>query len=147
MQVDATKLDKNVLEAFRLACDAQKNAYAPYSKFYVGAALKLKGKDKIYSGCNVENASYGATICAERNAIFATVAKEGRPEYEFLVVVSNTDPAIGPCALCLQVVAEFSEPDLPIYLANPEGIQTMVHFKDLLGSPFSKIPDTPDKFK
>lgn len=136
-----------VTKAFDLACKAQKNAYAPYSKFYVGAALKLKNSDKIYSGCNVENASYGATVCAERNAIFSTVASEGKPEYEFLVVVSNTDPAIGPCALCLQVIAEFCEPDMPIYLANPEEIQQVVKFKDLLGSPFSKIPETPEKFK
>lgn len=133
--------------AFEKACDAQKNSYAPYSKFYVGAALKIKGQNKIYAGCNVENASYGATICAERVAIVSSVITEGKPEYEFLVVVTNTEPAIGPCGLCLQVIAEFCDREMPIYLANPEGIQQKVLFKDLLGSPFSKIPETPEKFK
>ena len=140
------QVDPKVKEAFELACKAQNNSYAPYSKFYVGAALKILGQDKIYSGCNVENASYGATICAERNAIFSSVTQEGKPKFEFLVVVTNTEPAIGPCALCLQVIAEFCDPEMPIYLANPEGVQQKVFFKSLLGSPFSKIPPRPEKF-
>jgi cytidine deaminase len=142
MQVDAT-----VQKAFEMACNAQKNAHAPYSNFKVGAAVKIKNSDKIYPGSNVENASYGATVCAERVAIWSSVAIEGKPEFESIVIVTDTDPAIGPCALCLQVFAEFCEPDFEIYLANPKGIQQKVLFKDLLPAPFSYIPDTPDSLK
>lgn len=138
------KVESTVQKAFELALNAQKNAHAPYSNFQVGAAIKLKGQDKIYPGCNVENASYGATVCAERTAIQSSVCWEGKPEFEFLVVVSNTDPAVGPCALCLQVISEFCGPEFPIYLANPNGIQKMVKFKDLLSTPFSSIPDKPE---
>lgn len=136
-----------VQKAFEVALKAQNNAHAPYSNFQVGAAIKVKGSDKIYPGCNVENASYGATICAERTAIQTSVCAEGKPEFEFLIVVTNTDPAVGPCALCLQVISEFCSPELPIYLANPKGIQNMVHFGDLLSTPFSSIPDRPDSLK
>lgn len=130
-----------VESAFKKALEAQSNAHAPYSNFQVGAAIKIKGQDLIIPGCNVENASYGATVCAERVAITSSVAKLGKPEFEFLVVVTNTDPAIGPCALCLQVISEFCSPDMPIYFSNKEGIQKKTLFKDLLPNPFSKIPD------
>lgn len=135
------QVDPIVEKAFQAAIEAQKNAHAPYSNFHVGAAIKVKGKDKVYYGCNVENASYGATVCAERTAIQTSVCAEGKTEFEFLIVVTNTDPAIGPCGLCLQVISEFCAPDFPIYLANPQGIQRKVLFKDLLSSPFSKIPE------
>jgi cytidine deaminase len=135
MQVDSV-----VQKAFEGAVKVQNNAHAPYSNFHVGAAIKVKGEDKVFYGCNVENASYGATVCAERTAIQTSVAN-GKKQFEFLIVVTNTDPAIGPCGLCLQVISEFCSPDLPIYLANPKGIQRKVLFKDLLSSPFSKIPD------
>ena len=105
----------------------------------------MKGKDEYVSGCNVENASYGGTVCAERGGIQTTIAKfGGKPEYEFLVVVTNTDPSIGPCGLCLQILSEFVEGNFPIYLGNPHGIQTQVKFSDLLGKPFSKIPEQID---
>lgn len=135
------QVDPKVEKAYKEAIKAQSNAHAPYSNFQVGAAIKIKGKDQVYYGCNVENASYGATVCAERTAIQTSVCAEGKPEFEFLIVVTNTDPAIGPCGLCLQVISEFCEPDLPIYLANQNGIQQKVLFGDLLSSPFSKIPD------
>lgn len=130
-----------VLSAFELASNVQNNAHAPYSNFQVGAAIKIKNHKDVVVGCNVENASYGATVCAERVAITSSVAKYGKPEFEFLVVVTNTDPAIGPCALCLQVISEFCSSDMPIYFANRNGIQKKILFKDLLPSPFSKIPD------
>ena len=135
MQVDLV-----VENAFKEAVRTQKNAHAPYSNFQVGAAIKVKGMDKVFYGCNVENASFGATVCAERIAIQTSVAELGKTEFEFLIVVTNTDPAIGPCGLCLQVITEFCGPDLPIYLANPKGIQRKVTFKDILSSPFSEIP-------
>lgn len=139
------KISDEVKKAYELAKGVQKKAYAPYSNFHVGACFKIKGADEYVSGCNVENASYGATVCAERGAIQTSIAKlGGKPEFEHLVVVTNTDPCIGPCALCLQVLSEFVSNDFPIYLANPHGIQTQVKFSDLLGKPFSKIPDQID---
>lgn len=135
------EVDPQVEKAFQEAIKTQNNAYAPYSNFNVGAAIKVKGQEKVFYGCNVENASYGATVCAERTAIQSSVAALGKTEFEFLIVVTNTDPAIGPCGLCLQVISEFCGPDFPIYLANPKGIQKKVLFKDILSSPFSEIPD------
>jgi cytidine deaminase len=132
-------IDDVVRRAYELAVSSRENAYAPYSNFQVGAALKLKGHDKIYSGCNVENASFGSTVCAERNAIFSSVVDQGRNEIEFIVIVTNTTPPTVPCALCLQVLAEFAKPDLPIYLANEEGIKDKVEFKDLLPQPFNSF--------
>ncbi len=131
------KLDK----AFKIALDARENAYAPYSNFKVGAALGVKNNDKIFPGCNVENASYGGTICAERTAIVSSVAALGKVEYDFCVVVTGSKPASPPCALCLQVFSEFCPPDFPIYLASPAGIEKKMLLKELLPVPFNEIPE------
>lgn len=132
------KVEKShVNEAYDDALKARENAYAPYSHFKVGAALKLKGHDEIISGCNVENASFGATMCAERTAIHAAIAKYGKNELEFIVVLTDTEPATQPCALCLQVMSEFSRPEMPIYLANLKGIQSEVPFSKFLPYPFN----------
>lgn len=92
-------------------------AYAPYSDYPVGAALRTAEGD-VFSGCNVENASFGLTVCAERNAVFAAVAAGQRRVVELVIV---TPSAAGPCGACRQVLAEFAGPDLPIHLAGPEG--------------------------
>src|SRR5690606_1032354 len=132
-----TPLSAEVKKAYECAKAVQKNAYAPYSNFLVGAAFKIKGRDEYITGCNVENASYGATVCAERGAVQTAVAKlGGKPEFDFLVVVTNTNPCIGPCALCLQVLSEFVPRDFVIYFANQNEIQTKVEFQELLGKPF-----------
>jgi cytidine deaminase len=90
---------------------AQAHAYAPYSHFKVGAALE--GEDgSIFSGCNVENASYGLTICAERSAVVAAVS-QGVRRFRRIVVVSDIDPPAAPCGACRQVLAEFG-PALPV---------------------------------
>ena len=131
------KIDKT----FKTAVKARENAYAPYSGFKVGAALTLKNSEKIFPGCNVENASYGGTICAERTAIVSAIASEGKVDFDFCVVVTGAEPASVPCALCLQVFSEFCSPDFPIYLATPKGIEKKVLLKELLPVPFNEIPE------
>ena len=99
------------------AAKVMKNAHAPYSKFRVGAAILLTN-GKIFSGCNVENASYGMTICAERTAIFSAVAQLG-PEIEIraVAVVNDQEVACSPCGACRQVIYEFG-PDAKIGRAH-----------------------------
>jgi len=97
------------------AAAAAQQAYAPYSNFHVGAALETED-GTVFSGCNVENASYGLTICAERNAIFAMVAA-GHKKIVQIAVVAGGDTPPYPCGACRQVVNEFAEPDCPVYVA------------------------------
>ena len=94
--------------AIKAAADVRIHAYAPYSNYKVGAAIISYRTKKIYSGANVENSSYGATICAERSALLRAIADEGVVGIETLVVVSSDSPPAPPCAQCLQVLAEFS---------------------------------------
>lgn len=93
------------------------HAYAPYSKFHVGAAL-LTEADQIYVGCNVENASYGLTICAERNAIFSAIAKEGpNMRLKAIAITSLPRAVTSPCGACRQVMSEFAH-NIPVIFAN-----------------------------
>ena len=107
-------MDKELLEA---ALVARERAYAPYSKFLVGAAVRAES-GKIYTGCNIENASYGLTVCAERNALFNAVGA-GERKFTALYVVGDTEEPISPCGACRQVMAEFKVPC--IILANLKG--------------------------
>lgn len=88
------------------ARQASENAYAPYSKFKVGATLLTKS-GKVFTGCNIENSSYGLSNCAERTAIFKAIS-EGEKNFEELVVYTDTDKLFTPCGACLQVISEFS---------------------------------------
>ena len=128
-----------VSEAYEKAKKVQQNAYAPYSKFKVGSALKLKNHDDIIVGCNVENASFGATICAERSAILNSVARHGKKELEFLVVVTDLDDPAVPCAQCLQVICQFADGKLPVYLANSKNVVSKVDLEELLPRPFNSL--------
>lgn len=130
------QIPSDVQQAFEVACAAQTRAHAPYSKFKVGAALKLLDRATAVAGCNVENASYGATVCAERTAIQSATAQFGKSRPEFLVVVVGSERASPPCALCLQVLAEFAGDELPIYLGNRQGIQSRHTLGELLPYPF-----------
>lgn len=130
----------NLNEAYQKALDARKNSYSPYSHFAVGAALKIKDQDILVPGCNVENASYGGTVCAERSAVLSAVSQFGRVPFEYIVVVTDTKPASLPCPFCLGVLTEFCKPDFPIHLANLDGIERTVTLKDLLPHPFVLVP-------
>jgi len=105
-------------ELINKAKKARENAYAPYSEFKVGAALLCKD-GKIYTGCNIENISYGATNCAERTAIFKAVS-EGEYEFEAIAVVGGKDKLelTSPCGMCRQVMSEFCDSDFKIILAD-----------------------------
>lgn len=95
-------------ELMKMACKARQNAYAPYSHFAVGAAL-LTESGRVYTGCNIENASYGLTCCAERNAIFAAVGA-GERRFKMLAVAADSPEPVAPCGACRQVIAEFGIP-------------------------------------
>ncbi len=100
---------------------ALKRAYAPYSNFQVGAAVLLED-GRIFTGCNVENASYGLTICAERNAVFAAVAASARkPAIVAVAVVNRRGVPCSPCGACRQVIAEFG-PDAVVWYLGAKGI-------------------------
>lgn len=114
---------------------AQKLAYAPYSHFQVGAAL-LASSGKIYTGCNIENASYPLSICAERVAIFKAVS-EGETQFLALAVVADSQSLSAPCGACRQVIMEFA-PELLVVLSNLEGQRIIVKASDLLPMPFTK---------
>ncbi len=92
-------------DLMELAKKARENAYIPYSKFAVGAAL-LASSGKVYTGANIENASYGLTLCAERTAIVKAVS-EGEREFTCIAIVADTPEPVLPCGACLQVMAEF----------------------------------------
>jgi cytidine deaminase len=108
---------------------AREHAYAPYSRFTVGAAV-LTATGEIFSGCNIENDSLGATICAERVAIFGAVAA-GCRALTALAVIADTPEPVAPCGLCRQVLAEFN-PDCPVLMANLAGRTRLANLKELL---------------
>lgn len=110
------KVSKAVaMKLLRAAAKVSQQAHAPYSKFQVGAAL-LAADGEIITGCNVENASYGLTICAERNAIFHAVA-QGRREFHAVAIIASGRQMPYPCGACRQVLAEFCGPDTVVLIA------------------------------
>jgi len=123
-----------VMRAFRIAIEARNSAYAPYSKFRVGAGLLAK-TGKIFAGCNVENCSYGGTICAERTAIVKAVS-DGQLEFSDIVVVTDAAEPAFPCGFCLQVMTEFFSDDTRIWVGNPRGFKSMHSFRELVPKPF-----------
>lgn len=116
------------------ALAARNNAYAPFSSFKVGAAVRARS-GSIFSGCNVENRSFGATICAERFAVGAAISA-GETRIEGVAVITDTSPPSPPCGLCLQVLAEFGDADLPILLRNLQGEELESRLGDFLPHPF-----------
>lgn len=117
------------------AIEARKNAHTPYSNFQVGAAVLTKN-NKVYQGCNIENASYGLTNCAERTAIFKAVS-EGENEIEAIVIVGDTEGPISPCGACRQVMAEFCDENTKVILTNLKGAMVETTINELLPGFFS----------
>ncbi|MCJ8277517.1 MAG: cytidine deaminase [Bdellovibrionales bacterium] len=131
------KIPQEVQEAHKEAVKALSRSHSPYSKLKVSAALKVKGVDEVICGVNVENASYGGTICAERSAICSSQSQYGSKEFSFIVVISSFDGgAIPPCGICLQFLSEFVDKDFPIYLGSEKGIEKKFLYSDLVPHPF-----------
>ena len=118
------------------ALGARENSYSPYSKFKVGAAV-LTENDLIYTGCNIENASYGATNCAERTAIFKAVS-EGHTTIKAIAIVGDTTTHTYPCGICRQVIAEFSTETTDIILVKNENDYIVKTMDEILPGAFTK---------
>ena len=122
------------------AIQARTAAYAPYSHFAVGAALETRS-GKVFTGCNVENLSFGLTCCAERNAVFAAVAA-GEREFSRIVIVADSREPVTPCGACRQVLAEFAE-DLEVRSVNLQGVEYSANLRELLPRAKAGILDQP----
>jgi cytidine deaminase len=133
-QVQPTLPEDVLRELITAATEARAAAYVPYSHFAVGAALCAED-GTIFAGCNVENASYGLTICAERNAVFAAVARGARRFTAVAVVTSN---GATPCGACRQVLAEFG-PHMLVIVADAAGCRHIYELSELLPAAF--LPD------
>lgn len=119
-------------------------AYVPYSKFPVGAAL-LTEEGEVFTGCNIENASYGLSNCAERTALFKAIS-EGKRDFSKIVITGNTEGPISPCGACRQVLAEFCDPDMPVILTNSSGDTSTTTIAELLPGAF-RATDMPELSK
>ena len=127
-------MSRNVEALFDAAKAAYDNAYAPYSKFPVGAAV-MTPEGEIFSGCNVENAAYPQGSCAEAGAI-AAMARAGRRRIAEAVVVGGGADLCTPCGGCRQRLREFAGPDTPIHVAGPEGLRASFTLAELLPQSF-----------
>ena len=121
------------IELMKEAEKYSQNSYSPYSHFRVGAALKCKS-GKIFSGCNIENASYGASVCAERTALLKAVS-EGETEFESIAVYSPDSDNCPPCGICRQALAEFSDDIRVIYRSAENGV-VKKNLRELLADAF-----------
>ena len=118
---------------------AYERAYAPYSGYHVGAAV-LTSKGKVYTGCNIENAVYPLTLCAERVAIFKAISEGATSIRALAVVTENAGP---PCGSCRQVIREFGDEETIIYIADTEGVFRTRRLKNLLPESFSAADLSP----
>ena len=130
-------------ELIALAWEAREKAYCPYSQFMVGAAV-LGTDGKVYTGCNIENASYGMTVCAERTAIFKMVS-EGCRKFAALAVVGGGDGDSAPCLACRQVMTEFCENwQTPVYVSGPSGTIYSHTMEEICPLPFVMFEKNED---
>lgn len=115
------------------ALQSREHAHAPFSNFRVGAALE-DSAGRIHTGCNVENATYGLTLCAERVAVFKAIS-EGAREFRRIAVAADSETLTPPCGACRQILWEFCG-DIEIMLVNPRGVSESLRLKDLFPRPF-----------
>lgn len=119
------------------AYEARLRAYTPYSRFQVGAAL-LGHDGQVHLGCNVENAAYGPTNCAERTALFRAIADGHTPgSFQAIAIIGDTDNPITPCGVCRQVMVELCKPDMPVILGNLKGQWVQTTVAELLPGAFT----------
>jgi cytidine deaminase len=131
-------MDRNTLDQLlESALAVRKNAYAPYSNFHVGCAMLLED-GTVVNGVNVENASYGVTICAERSAIVSIVTAGKQNSIRAVAVGTATSPPAAPCGICRQALAEFVERKVPIILGNDTGESTVSCLAEFLPFAFEK---------
>lgn len=134
------RLDKQNLPIEQLleaAGEAREQAYVPYSAFKVGAVV-VDAQGRLHRGCNVENAAYGPSNCAERTALFRAVADGCKPgSFQALAVIGDTEEPITPCGVCRQVIAELCAPDMPVLLGNLRGNHRITTISELLPGAFS----------
>lgn len=126
-------------DLMRAAREAMRRAYVPYSDFQVGAAL-LDRNGEVHHGCNVENAAYGPTNCAERTALFRAIA-DGHPagQFQAIAVIGDTDGPIAPCGVCRQVLVELCAPDMPVIMGNLKGEWRISSVAELLPGAFTPL--------
>ena len=137
--LDESKVPEDVRLLLDEAKNVMKNAFAPFSKFKVGAAIRTE-KGNVYRGCNVENASLGGTICAERGAAMASVASEGYGRFKAIAIASGSDDPAPPCAICRQFLAQFTDPDVPVYLISVKsGVLKKFRFGVLMPYAFTEF--------
>lgn len=135
MQSKEPNMNERQIELIKAAIAAKEFSYSPYSNFRVGAAI-LSEDGQIFSGCNIENVSYGATNCAERTAIFKGVS-EGVKSIKAIAITSDEEDFTYPCGICRQVICEFGK-EIDIILVNNRGETRMSSIEELLPSSFSK---------
>ena len=127
--------DETLMRLLEQATAAREFAYVPYSKYKVGAAVLTKS-GKVYTGCNIENAAYGPSVCAERTAIFKAVS-EGEREFDAIAVATSN--GVSPCGVCRQVIREFAN-DIPVIMGDLRGNSIVMTLSELLPNSFG-----PDK--
>lgn len=125
-----------IKELVKKSIEARELAYVPYSHFKVGAAIEMED-GSVYTGCNIENASYGATNCAERTAIFKAIS-EGHTRLRRIAVVGDMSAYTSPCGICRQVIAEFAEKDIQIILVKNEDDYQVKTLEEILPGAFTK---------
>ncbi len=130
----SAELEAQIPALVAAATQVRERAWAPYSQFHVGAAL-LCEDGTVFTGCNVENASYGLTICAERTAV-AKAVSEGQRRFAAIVIVTDMDEPASPCGMCRQTLAEFA-PGLPVVLAGLTGVRRDTNLATLLPGAFT----------
>ena len=128
-------MENTMEKLLQAALAAREKAYVPYSNFPIGAALLTKD-GQIFTGCNIENASYGLTNCAERTAIFKAIS-EGHNDLKMIVVVADTARPIPPCGACRQVIFEFGE-DITVVMGNLQGDSVEYQSRELLPAAFNR---------